>query len=104
MSRTLKFYGASDDLLEIDGTRGEEPDEIGAYDGPRTVKVYDRFGNCLLVTALYSPASNGCWMIGISQADEDQPLPTWPMTWAATGYTTTLTIEVPDDAVVAVIT
>jgi hypothetical protein len=27
MQRVLKFYGASDDLFEIEGTTGDEPDE-----------------------------------------------------------------------------
>jgi len=37
MPRDLTFYGASDDLFEIEGTKGDEPDEIGAYDSGNAV-------------------------------------------------------------------
>jgi hypothetical protein len=100
MVRTLKFYGASDDLFEIKGTSGAEPDEIGAYDQPRTVKVANDHGG-LFVTALYAPNNTAaCWMIGISQLDEDMPLPDWPMRWSSEGYSTVLEIDAPDSAVV----
>lgn len=96
MPRTLKFYGASDDLFEIEGYRGDEPDEIGRK---ATVCVFDRQGNGLVVAASYVHA--GTWAIGIAPLNEDQPLPGWPMKWEAKvpGYTTVLTIEAPDDAV-----
>ena len=41
---------------------------------------------------------SGCWCIGVTPIDEDIPLPSWPMRWSATGYTTVLEIDAPDDA------
>jgi len=96
MSRTLKFYGASDDLFEIEGTIKDEPDEIGCYNRSAAVKVYDRLGNGLIVAGIY--INPGVWAIGIAPMDEDQPLPGWPHAYSRDSAL--LTIEAPDDAVV----
>ncbi len=103
MPRTLKFYGASDDLFECEGTTGNEPDEIGCYDKPAAV-VIEAMGRVgLQVIASYDGAhENAVWAIGIAPLDEDIQLPDWPMEWklGVRGYSTELTITVPDDAVV----
>lgn len=111
--RTIKIYGASDDLFEIDTDhRKDEPDEIGCYDAPAAVKItadgeMGGGSNGLIVFGLYAPGSiAACWAVGISQLDEDVPLPTWPMTWGTwnragddrVGYSVMLTIEAPDNA------
>lgn len=100
MTRVLKFYGASDDLFEIEGTTKGEPEEIGCYDRPGAVKVYDRQGNGLIVTGLY--IDPGVWSIGIAPMEENQPLPGWPHSYgpSARGYSALLTIDAPDDAIV----
>ncbi len=101
MPRTLKFYGASDDLFECEGTIGGEPDEIATVDGAVVIEAMGGVG--LQVTARYDGAhENGVWAIGITPLDEDIPLPCWPMEWklGGRGYSTELTITVPDDAVV----
>lgn len=95
--RTLKFYGASDDLFEIEGTVGNEPDERG----PGTVEVVDEeTGEGLLVTASY--VLRGCWTIGITPLDEDVNIPDWnyKISLGGRGYTTELTMDVPDSVVV----
>ena len=101
MSRTLKFYGASDDLFEIEGYVNGEPDEIS----PECCVLVANDHAGLIVSAHYSPGGNGCWAIGISQRDEDEPLPDWPMTWTtgrpSRGYSVVLTIETPDSAVMS---
>lgn len=100
MTRTLKFYGASDDLFEVHDSTGKETDEYPAYK-PATVQVSTNGGSVgLYVTAHYAVAPCGCWTIGIAPIDEDQPLPGWPMRWRAEGYSTVLEIEVPADAIV----
>jgi len=103
MSRTLQFYGASDDLFEIEGTRAGEPDEIGCFERIAAVKVANDHAG-LFVAALYNPPKRpdglpGCWTIGICPLEEDVPLPDWPMRWelASNGYSTKLTLEAPDD-------
>lgn len=105
MSRTLKFYGASDDLFEVEGTIGGEPDEIGCYDETAAVKVANEHGG-LFVVAHYAPKNlAACWSIGLMQLDEDVPLPNWPMKWSTggRGYSVLLEIEVPDSAVVSAV-
>lgn len=100
--RKLKFYGASDDLFEIDGTSGNEPDEIGCYDRPCVVKVSNDHAG-LHVVGIYAPGDGpACWSLGIMQLDEDVPLPDWPMTWSVSGrgYSVALEIDAPDSAVV----
>lgn len=106
MTRTLKFWGESDDLFELSGTKGDEPDEIGCF-GARNTAVLVSDGDAgLIVVAVYAPGSGkkqpGCWSIGICQTDEDKPLPEWPMTWGigGRGYSVELTLEVPDTAIV----
>lgn len=105
--RTLKFWGESDDLFEIVGTRRGEPDEIGCFNqrnGPPSVLLASESdGGRLIVIASYAPGQGrdkvACWAIGIAPADEDVPLPAWPMRWAlgGRGYSTELQIDVPDD-------
>ena len=101
--RELKFYGASDDLFEIDDPAGDQ--EIGCYDTPAIVEVRASSGR-LCVVAMYAPANAvGCWSIGIMPADEDVHMPAWEAKWklADRGYSTELTLIVPDDAVVVVL-
>lgn len=101
--RTLKFYGASDDLFEIEGTTKDEPDEIGCFNSPVTVWVGNE-DEGIFITGMYAPNnSSSCWMIGISQMDEDMPLPDWEMSWGigGRGYSVELTIEVPEGVVVS---
>lgn len=101
--RTLKFYGVSDDLFECEGTKGSEPDEIGCYDRQVHLLLQNEHGG-LIVVGEYSPALNGCWMVGVTQRDEDDPIPDWPMKFTSgepsRGYSVVLTIEVPDSVAV----
>ena len=102
MSRILKFWGASDDLFEIEGSAKGEPNEVDERD---VIRVYDRQGNGLQVVANY--IDPGVWAIGIAPLDEDQAIPAWPMTWrleASRQYSAQLTLEAPDDAVMSLAT
>lgn len=96
--RILKFYGVSDDLFEIEGTTGKEPDEINVGGDPVVVEIRAE-GTGLLVMGHY--CRNGCWAIGIAPIDEDMPLPPWPLHWSAKGYSAHLEIHAPDKAKVA---
>ena len=106
-TRTLTFYGASDDLFEIEGHRKGEPDEIGS--SPRAVVITDcgdglsgQENEGLQVIATYATDGfeGSVWSIGIAQLDEDIPLPDWPMKWTYQGYSVHLTITTPGTAVV----
>jgi len=103
--RELTFYGASDDLFEIEGTRGDEPDEVGCYDEPAVAKIHSSEGE-LCIVGMYAPGNAAaCWSIGLMPTDEDVPIPDWKMSWknGDRGYTAELTIHVPDDAVVSMV-
>jgi hypothetical protein len=75
----ITIYGASDDLVEVDGCEGA--DEFGAY-GSKANEV-NWHGDLVApgtgaaeqmrVTAIY----DGCWHFAIGQVDEDVPLPPW---------------------------
>ena len=103
--RTIKIYGSSDDLFEIEGCLPGEPDEFGIYDKPGCVKIaFPGSGHGLLVFAQYAPLNvAGAWMVGISQVDEDRPLPGWPMRWSVheRGYSVQLEIDVPEGVVIS---
>ena len=100
--RTIGFYGASDDLVEIEGYRPGEPDEIGSDFAVLKVATDDEG---LLVVVSYNPVPGAaCWMIGLSQLDEDVPLPDhWIQRWETheRGYSVRLRLLVPDDAVIS---
>ena len=104
MSREVVFYGASDDLFEIRGSVGDEPDEIGCFHVPVEVTITSVTEGELSVVGIYSPTKSGCWCIGIMPVDEDIPIPSWPVSIALNeirpgqGYSTELAIIIPDDA------
>lgn len=95
MSKTLQFYGASDDCFEITGAIREE---IYCISKPGVYHLKSTEGE-LLVVALYGIGNKGCWSIGLCQVDEDVPVPTWPVTYTMheRGYSVLMTMEVPDD-------
>lgn len=93
--QTAVFYGASDDLIEVEGVKGG--DEFGAYrsDGSRYHGSFN-LGGLMRVHAIY----DGCWSFAVGQVDEDIPLPDWPVRvrWpGGRGYSTRLEVDVPDD-------
>ncbi len=94
MTQTAVFYGASDDLIEVDGVKGaDEFCNDGATDGIIAAKF--NLGGKLRVYAIY----DGCWMFAVGQVDEGIPLPDWPMrfTQHSEGYSAQMEIDVPDD-------
>lgn len=102
--RTIMIYGASDDLIEIEGSTFPEPDEFSpAPESPGVVKIEDSEGGRLLVFVQYAANNlSPCWMIGLSQVDEDDPFPAWPIRWSITerGYSMKLEIDLPDGSVI----
>lgn len=97
-SVSITIYGASDDLVEVDGCEGADEfssDDWSAVlispDGAR-MRVYCRF------------EMTGCWSVGVGQVDEEFQLPAWPMTITQApamnpdnpGYSALLTIDAPD--------
>lgn len=92
---TLKFCGFSDDTFGEYSATNRDVDNC-ASGKPIQCKISSG-KDALFVVGQYDRNKNGCWDIGISQIDEDMPLPAWPMRFSAEGYTTILEIDVPDD-------
>ncbi|EPK0472951.1 TPA: hypothetical protein QHR21_001037 [Klebsiella pneumoniae] len=63
--KELKFYGASDDLFECDGSIREE---ICMYSNPSVYHLKSSEGE-MLVIACYT--DEGCWAIGVGQVNEE---------------------------------
>ena len=106
--KTLKFYGASDDLFEMDG---ELQEEIGCFRHGAAYHLKASDGE-MIVYGLYAPkeTKGASWVVGVSLVDEGIPLPPWPMryeTGPANGYpdpqpySPMLIIETPDDVSVS---
>lgn len=88
--QTAVFYGASDDLVEVEGVKGE--DEFTAPGNGPYMGAFN-LGGKIRVHAIY----DGCWSFAVGKVDEDIPLPNWPTRISETGYTMRLEIDVPDD-------
>jgi hypothetical protein len=93
----IRFYGASDDLLEIEGAIDDEfGDATGRIEVMLTGPVY----GAMIVRAEYT--GDGVWMLGCSQADEDHRLP-WPVRivpgdTGTSHYSVVLVVDAPDGA------
>lgn len=99
-TKTVRFYGASDDLVEIEGIEGA--DEFNVGDGRiwQAGFVIESRPFKMLVSALYGPG--GVWSFAPGMVDDGDPLPPWPMRIGQCQdplYSTTLEIDVPADAV-----
>lgn len=98
--KELRFYGSSDDLIEVEG------DVPGAdeYNGEIAL-----FGVAGLFVRVWYGGFSGCWGIAVEQVDEDTPVLAENMRLAVkmrevgpdagrVGYSMLLTMDVPDDS------
>jgi hypothetical protein len=105
--KAFKFYGASDDLFEMDGPLSEEQCDCG--NGRVMAYHLKAAGGELIVAAVYAPDvfPDGTWLVGVSPATEDTPIPDWPTRFEtgphATSHSATLVIECPDDVTIDII-
>lgn len=95
----ITVYGASDDLIEVDGCKGA--DEFNAYGDPTNWHgdLIAPDGSQMRIMASYE--RNGCWSVGACQVDEDVPFPAWPVTIRAARdreprYTAVMEIDAPE--------
>lgn len=90
----VTVYGASDDLVEIDGCEGA--DEFSHLSStPWVGDLTAPNGESMRISVHY----DGCWHTAVGQAGEDTPFPTWPVTITQhpnVPYSTLTTIEVPE--------
>jgi hypothetical protein len=95
--QTAIFYGASDDLIEIDGVKGG--DEFGAwFNSEELMQGCFVLGGVMKIYAIY----DGCWHFSIGPVDEDIEMPDWPIRYKLheRGYSVQLEIDVPDNVAV----
>lgn len=97
----ITIYGASDDLVEVAGCEGA--DEFNSDDWWGALAAPD--GSAMLIHASYDGGTDGsCWQIGVSQVNEESPLPGWPVTITQApamnpdnpGYSPLLSIDAPE--------
>ena len=100
---SLTIYGASDDLVEIEG---HVSGAIGCYDRPIMLKVGDNDSGGLILTMEYLDAT-GCWAARVERIGEGIVIP-WPAIVRSGGpghlYTVVVDIDCPDDEPVEVLT
>jgi len=101
--KTLKFYGSSDDLFELDGDLQEEQDNCANGKTMAYGLFSGGFGQ-LIVTAQYAPECllDGVWTIGVALWAEGRKLPGWDMRFenGEETHSPMLVIEAPDDVTV----
>ena len=86
----LKIYGASDDLIEIEGT-------IPGCDEYNAERAYFQVAGLQIGIEFAGP---GTWEIAVGQIDEDTPVTATDMRLSVDGYTMVLDLDVPDGSYV----
>lgn len=102
--RRLWFAGHSDDVFGCASEKGPV-EELGAWGRVAAYRVSsESTGESLVVTGAYGVKgfAHMCWTIGVSNVDEGEKLPNWPMRYEThdNGYSPVLIIDAPLDAVV----
>lgn len=94
----IRFYGASDDLIEVEGCEGA--DEFNTTERGPMVWCGDLIapgGDAMRIHALYD--NRGCWSFSIGQADKSIPFPEWPVRvrqHTNVDYSVLLTVDAPE--------
>lgn len=99
----ITIYGASDDLVEVEGCEGA--DEFCTDDWQGELVAPD--GSQMRVYARYE--LSGCWSVGAAQVDEEHQLPGWPVTITQAaamnpdnpGYSALLSVDAPEGTTLA---
>jgi len=101
--REFRFYGASDDLFEMEG---HESEEIGCYETGAAYQLNSKDGE-LVIFAQYcpKPIKGATWVIGVTMPEEDDDIPDWPMRFETheRKYSPVLIVEAPDDTTAMVV-
>ena len=101
MSNVFSFYGASDDLVEVDGPDG--PDEFNHYHGAWVGTLRAPNGVSVEVIGHYGANGAGdCWSFGLSLPQDGDALPAWRYDFLPAPeitYSVRLVVEAPDGTV-----
>jgi len=97
---TVTIYGASDDLVEIEGDI-EGCDEYSA-DGFWVGVIEAPDGGTANVYVDYR--HNGCWTVSLGQYEEDYGMPPWPIEYRVDpdkcAYSTLCAVTVPEGSII----
>lgn len=93
--KTVTIYGASDDLVEVEGVPGA--DEFGAYSSRAHVGYFELISESTMGRLRVHCIYDGCWHFSFGQVEEGDPWPQWPISTTFDGYSAKHSIEVPDD-------
>lgn len=94
---SIVIYGASDDLVEIEGCEGA--DEFSVYDETWRGDLIAPNGEAIRVHLIY----DGCWHVALGQVIEDVQFPDWPVRYSqqkrhdgSDGYSARVEIDAPE--------
>jgi hypothetical protein len=97
----IRIYGASDDLIEVEGCDGA--DEFNSYEKGYAMWRGDlRAPNGEVMRAHAVLSNDGCWSIALGQANEVDPFPEWPVKIRQAthcDYSTMVEVDAPDGTV-----
>ena len=97
----ITIYGASDDLVEVDGCEGADEFDVGAPGRWQGDLIAPGGTEQMRVHCWYD--DDGCWQVGVGQVLEETRLPAWPVSItqapgprpAVTGHSAMLSIDAP---------
>lgn len=94
----IEIYGASDDLIEVEGCEGADEFGVDAKGRWQADLVGPGGTDQLRIRAEWDPDKSGCWVISLSQTDESVPFPPWGngIEQAPSGYSTLIRIDAPE--------
>lgn len=112
--KIIEFRGHSDDTFGYDLLDEVSPHKrIGGDDhddcANSTVRAYRvesaSTGTAVIVTGVYGKCPGATWSVGLAPDDEDVAIPAWASLsrFRTDGYTTVLTLHVPDDTAVTLV-
>lgn len=93
----LIFYGACDDLFEVESDNGKVNEELNSFDG--SVILTSNSGRMRI---RYHYAKGGCWDVWPQLFTDGEHLP-WPTRYIKNkrnDYSVCLEVECPDDVIV----
>ena len=106
--KRIHISGYSDNCVEIEIENKDDErmaDEFYVWNKPGWLKIETPSGEGLAVFAQYDPdgCPDGTWVLGITMLEEDWGLPNWPISFKTVypGYSPTMMIDAPDDAVLS---
>jgi hypothetical protein len=93
----VKIYGASDDLVELEGGPDGD-DEIDALDRDVRITIGSDAHGGIVVVMSYAPGDveDGVWQARLSPIAEDVACP-WPVRVECKGYSAVVEIDCPRD-------